>query len=328
MPMESAQEAGRQPFRSTRGERVLVGRSVEQLEGRLSDMGRQFFASLFLAAPSAQGAFKGSETFRQRKFVNLFLTFRNVKYLEALAPLLQAMGARHREYHRHFHLFVPAIEAALMETLESMLQENWTAELQQAWRAVYADVAGLMVQAVVPADHEHRRDPRGSWAGIERRAGWSVRTDEELLAAIGGEPVVRRVHTVFYEMLFADAWLGQFFLGKSRQMLIDKQTEFMVSAFGGRHDYRGATPAVVHMHMYITGEQADLRERYLRWAILSQGLSEELADRWQAVDRLFRPAVVKASSADCVLMCAGQIHVEARKPPGYKEPQCLLGRAA
>ncbi|MEQ1792977.1 MAG: globin domain-containing protein [Nitrospira sp.] len=327
-PVDPTQAERSQPFVSTRAERLLVGRSVEQLEAQLPELSRYFFASLFALSPSAQAAFKGSESFRQRKFVNLFLTFRNVKYLESLAPLLAAMGERHRDYHRHFHLFVPAMEEALCETLAVTMGDGWSLELQRAWRAVYSDVVSLMARASLPADRERRGGVRESWTGIERRAGWNPRTDEGLLEAIGGEPIVRLVHTVFYEALFADAWLGQFFLGKSRRMLIDKQTEFMVSAFGGTHEYRGTTPAVVHMHMYITEEQADLRERYLRWAILSQGVSEALADRWQAVDRLFRPAVVKRSPADCVLPCVGQLAVQAGKPPGYEEPGFLFRPAA
>lgn len=327
LPVVPALTDRERPLVSSRAERLLVSRSVEQLETQLPDISRHFFASLFALSPAAQAAFKGSESFRQRKFVNLFLTFRNVKYLEALAPLLMAMGERHRDYHRHFHVFVPAIEHALCETLAMTMGEGWSFELQRAWRAVYSDVASLMVRAVISADRERRHGVREPWTGIERRAGWNVRSDEGLLEALGGEPMVRRVHTLFYEALFADAWLGQFFLGKSRQMLIDKQTEFMVSAFGGTHDYRGATPAVVHMHMYITEEQADLRERFLRWAIGSHGISEDLAERWLAVDKLFRPGVVKRSPAECVLTCAGQVPVQAGKPAGYEEP-CFLYRPA
>ena len=324
----SGMKQGERPLLSTRAERFLVGQCVEQLEGQLPEISRRFFARLFVLAPAAQAAFKGSESFRQRKFVNLFLTFRNVKNLETLAPLLQVMGERHRGYHRHFHVFLRSIEDALCETLLTVLGEDWSGDMERAWRTVYADVADLMARAAMPTERERRSGEREAWKGIERRAGWLLRIDEGLLTAIGGEPVVRRVHEVFYEALFADAWLGQFFYGKSRQMLIDKQTEFMVSAFGGTHEYRGGTPAVVHMHMYITEEQADLRERYLRWAILSQGLAEDLADRWQAVDRLFRPSVVKNSPDDCVLTCLGQMPVQAKKPADYQEPGYLLRSAA
>ena len=323
-----AMRQGERPFLSTRAERLLVGQCVERVEGQLPEISRRFYARLFVLAPAAQAAFKGSESFRQRKFVNLFLTFRNVKPLASLAPLLQVMGERHREYHRHFHLFLPAIGEALCEVLQNTPGTDWSPELQRAWQSVYSDVAHLMARAALPVEHERRTGEREPWVSVERRTGWLLRADEGLLKAIGGAQVVRRVHEMFYDALFGDAWLGQFFSGKSRQMLVDKQTEFMVSAFGGAHEYRGGTPAVVHMHMYITAEQADLRERYLRWAILSQGLTEDLADRWQAVDRLFRPSVVKESPDDCVLTCLGQMPVKAKKPPDYQEPGNLLRTAA
>jgi hemoglobin-like flavoprotein/truncated hemoglobin YjbI len=311
-------------FLSTCAERRLVAHCVERLEEQLPDMSREFYACLFTMAPTMQSVFTGSAAFRQRKFVNVFLTFRNLKALEELVPLFMAMGTRHRGYHRKFQVFLPAMWEALRETLQCMMGALWTPTLEQAWKHLYCDVAGIMTKAAISPDSEWRSAPGLLWTGQERRAGWLLRSDEGLLAAIGGEPVVRRVHEVLYAALFEDPWLGQFFFGKHQQTLIDKQTEFMVSAFGGSHLYRGGTPAMVHMHMYITEELADLRERYLRFAIVSQGLSDDVADRWQVIDRLFRPSVIKTSAAECVLLCVGQSPVQAVKPPGYQEPVALL----
>lgn len=315
-------------IRSTREQRVLVGQLVEQLEPRLPELGQRFFQKLMAEAPEVDAALKGSRAFRQRKFINLVLTFRSVKYLERLGPVFVEMGRRHRRYHRHFHAFLPVTERCLREVFAEACGSAWTKERQEAWRVVYADVAGLMGQAGESETEERRRTQALIRSGHERRAGWAVRTDEGLLEAVGGEPVVRQVHQVFYEALFNDPWLGQFFSGRSPQMLIDKQTEFMVSAFGGPHAYRGATPAIVHMHMDITEEQADLRERYLRWAIGSQGISEFLAERWLAVDRLFRPGIVKSDATACVLLCVGQVPLKAIKPAGYQEPDFVRSVAA
>lgn len=168
-----------------------------------------------------------------------------------------------------------------------------------------------------------RSESRAAWTGPERRESWSLRDDDHLLSDIGGEEVIRKVHQAFYDRLFKDPWLGQCFYGKSKEVLVRKQTQFMVSAFGGPYIYRGDTPAIVHMNMFITDELAALRERFLRRAILSQGLSESIADRWQAVDRLYRPSVVKQSVDDCVVTCFGQFPVEAKKPADYKEPEDL-----
>jgi len=306
-------------YASSRAERELVGKCVESLESRIPELSEQFYRRFFALAPTARAAFNGSDAFRQRKFANLFITFRNLVPLERLAPMLAEMGKRHRRQHRQFHLFVPPMRQALLETLQAMLGSAYTPEAAKAWETVYDDVAVVMIESS-PAEVERRSGTRDVWSGAERRAVWGVRDDEGLLQDIGGEDMVRKVHEVFYDAVFEDPWLGQFFYGKSKPVLIKKQTEFMVSAFGGPHEYRGATPAIVHMNMFITDDLASVRERYLRRAILSQGLSEAIADRWQAVDRLYRPAIVKQTADDCVVTCMGQFPVEAKKPANYQEP--------
>jgi hemoglobin-like flavoprotein len=308
---------------STKADRAMVGESVERLEPRISELSGRFYDRLFALSPTARAAFKGSDEFRRRKFANMLITFRSLNSLEAMASAISEMGKRHRGYHRQFQIFINPIRQALLDTLRVELHGAFTAELDKAWQAVYDDVAAIMVEAAPPAEPERRTEGRKPWAGPERRTSWSVREDHGLLADIGGEDVVRKVHQAFYDVMFEDPWLGQFFYGKSKEVLVRKQTEFMVSAFGGPHAYRGATPAIVHMNMFITGELASLRERYLRRAILSQGLSESIADRWQAVDRLYRPSIVKQSVNDCVVTCFGQFPVEAKKPADYKEPEGL-----
>jgi len=309
---------------STKAERVLVGDCVEQLEPRIHEIGRNMYARLFELVPSARAAFKGSEMFRQRKFANLLITFRNVNSLDKMAPAFSDMGKRHRNYHRQFQNFMTPMRQALFETLAAELGEAFTPELATAWEHVYDDVGAMMVEAAPPVAVERRRsESRTVWTGPERRGAWGLRDDENLLSDIGGEEVIRKVHQAFYDRLFEDPWVGQFFYGKSKEVLIRKQTQFMVGAFGGPYIYQGDTPAIVHMNMFITDELASLRERYLRRAILSQGLSESIADRWQAVDRLYRPSVVKQSVDDCVVTCFGQFPVEAKKPAGYQEPEDL-----
>lgn len=309
---------------SSKAERTLVGDCVEQLEPRTLEIGRNLYERLFELVPSTRAAFKGSDMFRQRKFANLLITFRNVNSLDKMAPAFSEMGKRHRNYHRQFQNFMMPMRQALLETLAAEMGEAFTPELAKAWEHVYDDVAAMMIEAAPPAAIERRRsESRVPWTGHERRESWSLRDDDNLLSDIGGEEVVRKVHQAFYDRIFEDPWLGQFFYGKSKEVLVRKQTEFMVSAFGGPHAYRGATPAIVHMNMFITDELAALRERFLRRAILSHGLSESIADRWQAVDRLYRPSVVKQSVDDCVVTCFGQFAVEAKKPADYQEPEDL-----
>ncbi len=311
----------REDLISERSERLLVMACVAELESDVPQLSPRFYAHLQAIDPEAHTALKGSAAFRQRKFANLLMTFRSVKYLEALAPMFQAMGERHRGYHRQCRQFLPSMREALMNTLREHLGERFTPELERAWARVYHDVATMMRQSMSISERERRTVAPGSAKSPERRGPWgAVRWDEGLLEAVGGEAMVRRVHQVFYDVIFDDPWIGQFFFGKPKALLVEKQTEFMVSAFGGPHRYQGATPAVVHMHTFITDELSDLRERFLRRAILSQGLSPELADRWLAVDRLFRPTVVKQSVEECTMTTMEQHPIVAKKPEGYQDP--------
>lgn len=125
---------------------------------------------------------------------------------------------------------------------------------------------------------------------------------------------MRAVHQYFYDILFEDPWLKKFFYGKSKETLIDKQTQFMVAAFGGENHYRGDTPAFVHMHMFITDEMSDLRQGILRDSILAQGFSAAIAKQWLEIDDSFRSSMVKKSVDECVLKCKGQMPIVVPKP--------------
>lgn len=292
-----------------------MARCVERVEIRIPELSQSFFAHLFGLAPDAVAVFQGAPPFRQRKFANLLVTFRQVASLERMRGTIHRLGERHGDFHRQFQRFLDPMRESLFRALHETLGEEWTPALEWSWNAVWSDVAALMA-AARPEEAERRAG--GPWDGRERRTTWRPRGDETLLEEIGGAEVVLRVHRTFYDAVFEDPWIGRYFGGKDRTVLAEKQTAFMVSAFGGAHDYRGATPAIVHMHMHITPEAADVRERYLRWAILEHGLGEDIADRWLAVDCIYRPAVVKHDVAQCDLVCMGQMPIQAPRPPGYK----------
>ncbi len=304
------------PFASTSEDRSEVARCVERVERRIPELSQAFFARLFVRAPEMAAVFQGAAPFRQRKFANLLATFRQVIPLERMRGTLNRLGERHGDFHRGFARFLDPMRESLFEALRETLGDDWTPELEWSWNATWTDVANLMGEATSPGEVERRAG--GPWNGHERRTSWRPRGDETLLEEIGGAEVMLRVHRTFYDAVFEDDWIGRFFGGKDRTVLAEKQTAFMVSAFGGGHDYRGATPAIVHMHMYVTPEAADVRERYLRWAILEHGLGESIAERWLAVDRIYRPAVVKHDVAQCDLVCMGQMPVHAHRPAGYK----------
>lgn len=290
--------------------RLLVKDCVERINPKIEDVSRLFYKALFQLDRSLEGVLPSTVVLLNRKFINMMATFKNVKHLENISDSVAKMGERHALRYgaeiKHFPVMKQALEIALREHLK----QDYTDALQQAWSEVFDEVAAIMQQAMSSLNKSD--DIQHNEAGF---------CDGDLLNEIGGENIVFSVHQRLYDVLFDEPWLEKFFYGKSKEVLIEKQTQFMVAAFGGENRYNGDTPAFVHMHMMITEEMLAVREKILRNAILEQGLSTAIAERWLKVDRAFHPAIVKQSVDECVLKCQGQIPIVVKKPLGYKPPQ-------
>ena len=285
-------------------ERILVRECIDDIGEDIDKISPIFFRELFHIDIHLKSVFSGNIVFLNRKFSNLMGTLKNVKHLEKISDSLEKMGERHIHNYGAQVSHFPAVKQALLIALEQYHGERFTPELKSAWNNVYDEVAAIMKQAMEQADRRK----------IQRTEFDEDNYDPRLLEEIGGPDVVTRIHRRFYDVIFDEPWLGQFFSGRSKEQLIEKQTQFMVGAFGGPNAYMGDTPAFVHMHMYITDEMADLREEILKKAILDEGLDEGIAERWLKVDHAFREGIVKKSIDECVMKCPGQMPLAAKKP--------------
>ncbi len=122
---------------------------------------------------------------------------------------------------------------------------------------------------------------------------------QSLYHAVGGKPTLEKVHKIFYDILYAHPWLGQYFQGMPQNVIESQQTDFMTFAMGGPEVYSGKFPAPTHKHMYITEDMFDLRQALLKQALEKAQVPAELAGRWLNVDASFRNGLVKASLTDC-----------------------------
>ncbi len=287
--------------------RLLVKESIDAVGNNMDELSRLFFRELFHLDIRLENILPGNVVFLNRKFANMMGTFRNLKHLEKIIESLAKMGERHIMNYAVLPEYLPTAKQALLYALKAYFKDRFNAPLEAAWEQVFDEVSEIMLQAMQQVEP----------ANIKKKDYADSAYDATLLADIGGAEVVTRIHARFYDAMFDEPWLGQFFYGKSKSSLIIKQTQFMVGAFGGANEYEGDTPAFVHMHMFVTAEQADLRENILRRAILQEGLSDSIAERWLAVDHAFRSAIVKKSMDECVLKCLGQFPVSAKKPEGY-----------
>lgn len=287
--------------------RERVRDCIDEIGDRLGELSQMFFRELFILDIGLKRVFSGNAIFLNRKFANMMATFKNLKHMEKIQATLEKMGERHILSYGAQVEHLALARAALMSALKDYFGDRFTPALEKAWDEVFDDVQAIMETAMSGADR------RKAKRGLYDESGY----DPGLLESIGGEEAVLRVHQRFYENMFDHPWLGRFFGGKNKATLVRKQTEFMVAAFGGPNNYKGDTPAFVHMHMLITDEQADLRESILRQAILDEGIEAALADRWLKMDQSFRASIVKKSANECVMKCKGQAPLVVNKPKGY-----------
>jgi len=110
---------------------------------------------------------------------------------------------------------------------------------------------------------------------------------QSLFDAIGGLSVMQRVHTSFYDKVYAHPWLGQFFAGHDQKIIELRQTQFMAEKMGAKDIYPGKDLDVAHKRMYITEELLLLRQTLLREAIEEEGIAADLVTRWLKIDRAF-----------------------------------------
>jgi len=296
--------------------RLLVKLCIDEISPKIDIVSQLFYQELFHLNIHLKTIFSGNVTFLNRKFINMMATFKNVKHLEAIENSVEKMGERHVLHYRVQLKHFPTLKKALLLALKKHLGERFNAELEAAWHEVFDDVAEIMQRAIKNCDP----------AKITEITSNESADDMGLYEDIGGEAAIQRVHQRLYDALFDEPWLEKFFYGKSKEALIDKQTKFMIAAFNGPNNYKGDTPAFVHMHMFITEEMLDVRETLLRNAILAEGLSASIAERWLKVDQSFRMAITKKTVDECVLKCIGQLPIVAQKPMNYIAPNAAKAK--
>lgn len=118
---------------------------------------------------------------------------------------------------------------------------------------------------------------------------------QTLFDAVGGLATLQKVHKIFYDKVYADPWIGQFFAGHDQAAIENRQTSFMAEKMGGDVVYMGKEMEMVHEAMYVSEELFQLRRALLDESLQETGLSEELRERWLRIDGAFMKKIVKGS---------------------------------
>jgi hemoglobin-like flavoprotein len=134
----------------------LVQRSFVKIEPIATKVGAKFYGRLFKTAPETRALFKSDMSYQHAKFMSVVaelvsLHLRSLISLpvtrldagEAAMPGMRDLGRRHGEFGvrpEHFEL----MRAALMETLEEVLDDDFTEEVREAWEGAFDVLANVM----------------------------------------------------------------------------------------------------------------------------------------------------------------------------------------
>jgi len=106
-----------------------------------------FYKILFEIDPRLKKLFNSDIEVQTQKLVSL-ITFvvHKLNNVNSVLADVRSLGVRHRDYHvlpEHYK----AVEAALLQTLNQSLGEEWNRETEEAWKAVYTLLSETMINA-------------------------------------------------------------------------------------------------------------------------------------------------------------------------------------
>lgn len=126
---------------------ALIKQSFAKVAPIAEDAAALFYGRLFEIAPDVRPLFKGDMKEQGRKLMaTIGLAVASLEKLPELVPVVQDLGRRHAAYgvtDEHYNV----VADALLWTLEKGLGNGFTAEVKDAWVAVYTVLADTMKQA-------------------------------------------------------------------------------------------------------------------------------------------------------------------------------------
>jgi hemoglobin-like flavoprotein len=147
----AAPEASKDEGPISEAQKKLVQESFARVEPIAEAAAELFYNKLFELNPSLKSLFKTDMKEQGRKLMaTLKVAVKGLDNLEKLVPVVQDLGRRHAGYGvkpPHY----TTVATALIWTLEQGLEEAFTAEVKEAWTAVYGLLAETMIAAAKDA---------------------------------------------------------------------------------------------------------------------------------------------------------------------------------
>jgi hemoglobin-like flavoprotein len=124
-----------------------VRASYAHFAPRAEAMGTVFYRFLFEINPQTRSLFTGDMNTQARKLMEMIqAVVENLDHPDQLLASCRTLGARHAGYgvqESHYD----DVGTALLKTLHSGLGQHYTDEVEEAWAAVYGEMAETMMAA-------------------------------------------------------------------------------------------------------------------------------------------------------------------------------------
>ncbi|MEO0447452.1 MAG: globin family protein [Verrucomicrobiota bacterium] len=132
----------------TEAQKLLVQESWEKVKPISETAAELFYGKLFELDPEVKPLFANSDMKEQGKKLMTMITaaVKGLDTLGELVPAVQALGKRHVGYGvkaEHYD----TVGAALLDTLERGLGDDFTPETKEAWTITYTTLATVMKEA-------------------------------------------------------------------------------------------------------------------------------------------------------------------------------------
>jgi len=124
----------------------MVQTSLDRLREDFDRHSTYFYEALFRHAPQLRKMFRDDLTGQGMKFMTtLDVVVQKLDNEEQIAEQYTGLGRAHSRMGIHAADFAP-MEEALIETMRNALGDEFTSELEHAWRKAYAVVSSNMIR--------------------------------------------------------------------------------------------------------------------------------------------------------------------------------------
>jgi hemoglobin-like flavoprotein len=131
----------------------ILEQSFAIVRPKMAEFSASFYETLLADYPAIRPLFSNTNmVMQQRKLADsLELVIENLRNPDILTGALRGLGHKHVKYGvlpEHY----PLVGGSLLKTFEAYLDNDWTAEVKQAWTDAYGAIASLMLEGAVVSE--------------------------------------------------------------------------------------------------------------------------------------------------------------------------------